>query len=298
MRIVLPRLHSRTPLVARAVVASSSAGHADVEDHALRELHLACERAQAAYSNDPAPGGTLITDAVTDAQCVVHPAPEDGGSMCVAFRGSSTSQDWSINLLVPQVPAIGAPGGCNVHLGFLLQWLSLREEVLEAVAGADSVVLCGHSLGGGVATVACCDSGFRGKALRVMTFGAPRVGNRAFVEHAASAAAHTRVVHDMDPVPILPLHRTGYRHVPVPWLELTRGGALRTVEAEPTLWQQVRKRLLPALRFNVGVRDHDVAKYASRLARHCEGGCEEPVVITAERGRLSFLARTIFRLFR
>jgi hypothetical protein len=72
-------------------------------------------------------------------------------------------------------------------------------------------VLCGHSLGGSLATLAALDLSKNpvrsknpdGKApkLRVITFGAPHVGDGNFVRLVEAAAECVRVVNPFDPVP-------------------------------------------------------------------------------------------------
>lgn len=78
--------------------------------------------------------------------------------------------------------------------------------------------LVGHSLGGAVALLAGLEFHARGWSPRITTFGEPKVGNAAFVQHIDDIFAanreesdYRRVTHVDDPVPLLPPTEWGYR---------------------------------------------------------------------------------------
>lgn len=82
--------------------------------------------------------------------------------------------------------------------------LSVGERLRDLMIDNPEVRVCltGHSLGGAVATLLgqrLLDMGAPAEQLRVVTFGAPPVGNKAFAEHAASLQLD-RVVISSDPV--------------------------------------------------------------------------------------------------
>jgi hypothetical protein len=125
--------------------------------------------------------------------------------------------------------AAGAADHCWAHGGFLDAWDGVRAEILglvdaaipraeeRAAAGGGAapglwrVALTGHSLGGGLATLAALDLALRPWAaarrpeLTLVNFGSPRVGNRAFAraldEHVPDA---WRFVNGDDAVVSLP----------------------------------------------------------------------------------------------
>lgn len=143
-------------------------------------------------------------------------------------------------------------GHVKVHRGFARQYESVRNDVLRLVAdahaelddaesvasggsrqqwpaGAVTVHLTGHSLGGALALLSGhtedwtkimaghADDG-RGRAARMLpakaavtTFGAPRVGNEAFATAANTTLTVTRYEMDDDPVPHLST-RLRYAH--------------------------------------------------------------------------------------
>ena len=68
----------------------------------------------------------------------------------------------------------------------------------------DKIYLVGHSLGGAVATLLAArliDMGVKASQIEVINFGAPSVGNEAFVQKYDGKFVQTRIVADGDPVP-------------------------------------------------------------------------------------------------
>lgn len=120
----------------------------------------------------------------------------------------------------------GYPSGCEVHYGFNAAWSEIEPQVLSAVSTAletnpsYSLVISGHSLGGGVANLAASSLRFAHGTVDLYTYGSPRVGNTVFVEYIESLpGANYRLTHDADPVPLLPPSILGYRHTsPEYWL--------------------------------------------------------------------------------
>ena len=112
--------------------------------------------------------------------------------------------------------------GAAVHHGFLRHYQLLQTPLLsrilaEAAAGARRVCVVGHSLGGAVALLAThqletlrLGGGLPQLAVAVVTLGAPRVGNAAFVSSCAATfgsvlnTAVVRVENAEDPVPRVP----------------------------------------------------------------------------------------------
>eukprot|EP00931_Biecheleriopsis_adriatica_P123510 TRINITY_DN98562_c0_g1_i1.p1 TRINITY_DN98562_c0_g1~~TRINITY_DN98562_c0_g1_i1.p1 ORF type:complete len:436 (+),score=83.76 TRINITY_DN98562_c0_g1_i1:82-1389(+) len=118
--------------------------------------------------------------------------------------------------------------GCKVMHGFAGAYAELRVQMLLALEKLECshVALAGHSLGGGLATLAsmelrsCWSENV--DVTGVWTFGMPRLGNAEFADAYAEMAAlrghyppQWRVVHHRDLIPRVPLYRLGYRHVPV-----------------------------------------------------------------------------------
>ncbi len=147
----------------------------------------------------------------------------------VYFAGT-TLEEFAANAALDDMPQ-DAP---RVHEGFnqATQVLLVAESVQsnDAQAGMvrrlsnilkedpdDKILLVGHSLGGAVVTLAAArllDMGVPPKKIEVVTFGAPAVGNEAFIQKYEGKFAVTRVVVPGDLVPQA-LRRVfgGYRHI-------------------------------------------------------------------------------------
>lgn len=169
---------------------------------------LASESARLSYQRDPA----IRADALDAAKsprlreaamlenrsmaCLVIVA-EEPSFVIVAYRGTDEAGDWLTNLHA--VTSRWKPGG-RAHRGFKHAWYSLAPDLRRVLATLPPTrLLCGHSLGGALATLEASARG--GGAL--YTFGSPRAGTSDF--HATVAVPHFRVVNDHDPVPELPI---------------------------------------------------------------------------------------------
>jgi len=90
------------------------------------------------------------------------------------------------------------------------------------------VVAVGYSLGGAVATIAAAHLRVAGIPTNIVSFGSPRVGNKAFVNFVnAQAGTNYRVTHYNDPIPRFPGKLFGYRHTS-PEIWLSTGGTTQT----------------------------------------------------------------------
>jgi hypothetical protein len=154
----------------------------------------------------------------TGARCGIFVV--DAG-VVVAFSGSDSKVDWvrtNVNVGVEPIGSLESVRTCDgvrgaVHKGVLDAWKSIRDEVWTAVSnlallrgGSGSIVVCGHSLGGAMATVAAMDLACQldRTPISLVTFGSPPVGDAAFVRSVASAVPTSfRVTTVSDPVPKL-----------------------------------------------------------------------------------------------
>ncbi len=147
----------------------------------------------------------------------------------VAFRGTHSTEDWKDNLKAYQVEggAMGGGGGnsnCKsvrgrIHAGFLERAAAFP---VDKLLGDESLqdkqlVLCGHSLGGAVATVVAIvlmaevekrrASGLgRDREVLCFTFGSPLVGDaglRSFCDERGISRRLFHFVSEGDPVPRL-----------------------------------------------------------------------------------------------
>lgn len=186
-----------------------------------------------------------IADYIKDAATDTHVIVVDGEDrIVIAFKGTTSLKNLKTDLnmlhttlrsLMPTPRAGGeatpAPQAAAlvesrtwrramVHQGFADAYGAIAPRLLEVLGALQEarrrpVFLTGHSLGGALATVCSLDLfvalGLTRREIFVSTFGAPRVGNRAFRElYDASVPIHWRMVVGPDVVAKLP--KVGYVH--------------------------------------------------------------------------------------
>ncbi|OAA42870.1 Lipase, class 3 [Beauveria brongniartii RCEF 3172] len=148
----------------------------------------------------------------------------------IAIPGTSSARDNETNFdfaLVPyKVNNVHCPS-CRVHKGYQAAWRSVTEQVqgnLTSLLGIHpdyTVTLTGHSLGGGLVSIAFPN--LRNGPYNVTqayTYGQPRAGNSAFANYVDSisgasdvgAGIFYRVTHANDFIPKLPPSILGYKH--------------------------------------------------------------------------------------
>ncbi|KAK4157641.1 Alpha/Beta hydrolase protein [Chaetomidium leptoderma] len=136
----------------------------------------------------------------------------------VSFRGTTSVRNWIVDIFFLQIPCdLGA--GCLAHSGFAASWVEVASRVLAAVNTAKAanptyqIIVTGHSLGGSIATLATAYIRKAGHAADLYTYGAPRVGNAAFVQYVTDQpGGEYRITHTDDPVPRLPPIFANFRH--------------------------------------------------------------------------------------
>jgi predicted lipase len=137
----------------------------------------------------------------------------------VACRGTVNLRNWRTNLTIARVPLLtddttGRTGFALVHKGFLDAANNVRDDVLSTIKRVSteslkSVLISGHSLGGAlavllsIAIVMDTSLSERNISVRVITFGAPAVGNARFVRFLERIVRLKidRVVLIADPIP-------------------------------------------------------------------------------------------------
>lgn len=136
--------------------------------------------------------------------------PYEGDLLLVTRGTNKTSvEDWLTNLTIAMEPG---PGGALVHAGFNRLRETMQSQIDQSLRAAGAfrrIHIVGHSLGGALATLNAATLIARGeRRLTIYTFGAPRVGNWAFVkwlDNAIGTENIRRVFHPADPVPMIPL---------------------------------------------------------------------------------------------
>ncbi|EXA32210.1 hypothetical protein FOVG_16581 [Fusarium oxysporum f. sp. pisi HDV247] len=205
----------------------------------------------------------------------VHLGIRDGNILVLAFRGTDfplTVENWAkikrwrglcgnvltdLSFGASSIEWEGAAAlqGVLVHKGFLIAFNNLRDKLalrintLMEQQRPRHIEVCGHSLGGALATLCAlwCKTRWRDANVTCVTIGSPRVGDARFVERFRGLGICSyRVMVDSDPIPTLPNRytetfpiristtrpyfrvcctTTRYRHVGNPiWLHKNLGG--------------------------------------------------------------------------
>jgi hypothetical protein len=168
----------------------------------------------------------------------------DGTLIVVAFRGTEADKPEDLLADLFTQPSSWEGRG-KVHTGFLRAYQPVRSAVAAALDARSSgaLLITGHSLGAGVATLAAAEHAARQPTL--ITFGSPRVGDHAFAALFAGVTVH-RVVGCCDVVTRIPPEQFDLDHVRPLLAELAPGlsiplvveRALRTLlERFPISWQ-------------------------------------------------------------
>ena len=168
---------------------------------------------------------TLKEGSVDD--CEVYTVIYDN-TLLIIFRGTESISDVISDINIIKDPLIikNSTRTPMVHRGFLKQLESVNKHLENSIFEyiktnpSGSIITCGHSLGGGIASIA---------ALRYtdkfeiptycITFGSPRAGDTYFCEKFnENILLSIRVVDEDDPVSLIPPPFT-YRHVDgVKWI--------------------------------------------------------------------------------
>lgn len=146
-------------------------------------------------------------------------------TILISFTGTFFFNQWESDLLFSQVPPTrlnNYQSGVEIHQGFYDIYLSIREQLLEELKklqanNPEQLIISGHSLGGGLSTIATFDLATSTPKPVNYTFASPRVGNLDFSKRYNSFNINTqRVFNTSDVVPDLPppvLRNFIYEHV-------------------------------------------------------------------------------------
>ena len=193
------------------------------------------------------------------------------GKAVVVFRGTQSHRDVLDAMDIRRV----AVGGGRVHRGFYEQFMSIERDVARDVArladeagGELELCLTGHSMGGGIATVAAIHFSSMqadGPRLRITcyTFGAPHMATYDAVRALHDGVDEHIDVHiEGDPVTRVPIH--GDFCYPINTLVLTPDGTPSCLidASNPTTYPEFARMLLYGDPFNT----HACRTYIAALA--------------------------------
>jgi hypothetical protein len=194
-----------------------------------------------------------------------------GTHLHFVFRGTSDLDDIKINIKVKQDYLFPGNKKLLVHSGFLQQFRSISDKMLETItdhAGPLSAVqFSGHSLGGGLATIA---SGFFSPVIRDIhkcrivchTIGSPRVGNIDFADWWTTRIDEScRILNSTDPVPLIPVN--GYYNHICGGIMLNKNGTATLVQDIP--WYHRLFQMPSRINCCKPIQNHFTDVYISRL---------------------------------
>jgi len=157
---------------------------------------------------------------------------QGSGEAVIAFRGTEGIKEWVLDAHFGTKACPFLPSAGETEDGFSDMYGSLRadkndqdpdEPILAKVlpklpwrSGVTSVTVCGHSLGGALATLATLDIRVNAPApyhdVTCWTYASPKVGTAQFVAKYDQMVENTaRIANELDLVPRLPF--LGYDHV-------------------------------------------------------------------------------------
>ena len=154
-----------------------------------------------------------------------------GGDVVIAIRGTDAILEWIQDVRFDLVPCPFLMGAGQTEEGFTDMYTSLRTDaapdsptVVKALGALQfprpvgSLTVCGHSLGGALATLLALDVAANGNFRRptVYTYASPRVGDSLFAgTYDQVVTASNRIENRLDIVPKLP--PSPYVHVLSPY---------------------------------------------------------------------------------
>lgn len=162
----------------------------------------------------------IISDKKYDTQLMII---TNYDTIYICFRGSSSFKDWQTNFNLKLETCEKNNKSYMIHAGFKNQYYSVKEKIISNLLyyisnkRYNNIVICGHSLGGALATLCSLDLIdniiFLNKNIYCVTFGCPRVGDKDFVElyNSYNINSH-RIVTSGDPCVKIPFNGD-YRHI-------------------------------------------------------------------------------------
>lgn len=181
-----------------------------------------------------------------------------GKSIYVVWRGSESKKDFQNDASIDKVSFLN--DGEKVHIGFKYCWESVLGDTYDAIDSAlenlkgktKDIVVCGHSLGGAVATLYAhsIKKHYPDYNIKSVTIGSPRVGNKTFKDNYDLSDIDTlRVVHNNDLVTHTPYIR--FYHVNYQLRLDNNGNVLKRDKSLKSLWLYLK-----AIFSGKNIKDH------------------------------------------
>jgi pimeloyl-ACP methyl ester carboxylesterase len=148
-----------------------------------------------------------------------------GDTLYVVFRATDTVDDIRVHFFEHkgmQIPFYNPDPRARVHGGWAVDYKGIRHRLISYISrlyeqnGFKSICFVGHSYGGALAAQGALDVpfilGIDPMNVSLVTFGAPRMGNGAFVRALKECVPNqVHYIYGADVIPSLPLWIMGYR---------------------------------------------------------------------------------------
>ena len=194
---------------------------------------------------------------------------ENSDRIVLAFRGTEPTEFSDIKADLKAWKRESETEGM-VHQGFYdyLEkiWDTVENHINYGKREQKELYICGHSLGGAMATLAA--SRLSKRVVACYTYGSPRVGGSVWRD--SQSFMHFRYVNNNDVVPRVPFWIMGFRHYGQ-LIYINYYGNIRNL----TPWQKFkdswrgRFRAWSKLEFFDGARDHSMDAYEKKIAKNC-----------------------------
>ena len=162
------------------------------------------------------------------------------GATYIFIAGTDEFKDVVTDIRLAPSRFNGESSNIKVHVGFEDAYRSIESLLMNYCKNEKNVIIAGHSMGGAIATLAAYKLARTVQSVTCVTFGSPRVGNRAFIKNFNKIVKSSyRIVYRNDVVTKFPKLLFWYRHV-------------------DTLYQSKRKRWFS---FFTSMLDHPMNNY-------------------------------------
>lgn len=184
---------------------------------AIQDGNEAAERAEAAMLQESGfQRAAFLADVSTLFGDDDYMFTSKNGVAYIAFLGTESSLgEWFLNAAVTKIPwslKDEERQKVMVHGGFNWGWFRIHDQLKDSQPFQDlyfdcaDIVICGHSRGGAIAQLAYPFLSSKFNVKKIITFGAPKVGDDSFVCYNEKNRTPTLHVRNwLDPVPWLPI---------------------------------------------------------------------------------------------
>lgn len=148
----------------------------------------------------------------------------------LVFQGTNSKKDMLTDASIGHSEFKNNPS-FKVHHGFYTTSLLIQEKITIYLSKDKKIITIGHSLGGAISLMLGALLSQEGYDISVYSFGAPPIGNKAFIE-SINTLEHFRYLHKLDIIPKLNQNNVGkFKKI----LDFTSNKLENSVVLKPTI---------------------------------------------------------------